>query len=335
MPSQPNRSKQTGISRVSTLIILVLWLLVVGGLVANRQNLYDWWQLRNYEPSTVVSQIASQTAMNDYGRKIFYVNHPAIVDKVDFQAACPEADTEHTIVLGCYHGGQAGIFLFDVTDERLNGVEQVTAAHEMLHGAYDRLSSKERARVNAMLQKYYNEELHDERILKTIDAYKKTEPTEIVNEMHSIFATEIRNLPTELEAYYKRYFSDRSQVALLAEQYQQEFTSRQQAVVSADARLSQLKNEIDGLQAELKTRQTQIETQQANLVALRKEGNITAYNAGVAPYNALIATYNNGVARLQSLISDYNKLVASRNAIALEQEQLVKNLSSDSAPIHN
>ena len=35
-------------------------------------------------------------------------------------------ESEKTIILGCYHSDQEGIFVYNVTDPRLSGVEQVT-----------------------------------------------------------------------------------------------------------------------------------------------------------------------------------------------------------------
>src|SRR5665213_3192248 len=194
------------------LLLLGIWLAILGLLAFNRQNINDWWLLRHYQPPPAVAHLADQDTMTDYGRKIFYVNHASIESKTAFPQECPNNGGEQTIVLGCYHSNQAGIFLLSVTDPRLDGVEQVTAAHEMLHGAYDRLSSSAKARVDAMLLDYYNHDLHDQRVRDTIAAYRKSEPHDVVNEMHSVFGSEIAHLPAGLEQYYKHYFTDRSKV---------------------------------------------------------------------------------------------------------------------------
>ena len=67
-------------------------------------------------------------------------------------------------MLGCYILNK-GIYVYDITDDRLAGVRQVTTAHEMLHAAYDRLSVKERAQVDAMTAAAY-EKLDNIRIKK-------------------------------------------------------------------------------------------------------------------------------------------------------------------------
>lgn len=315
--------------------MLCLWLALLVFLAVNRQDIIDWWKLRQYQAPAAVSQLATQGTMTDFGRKVFYVNDPAIQDKTTFAKEClsNEAKQEQTIVLGCYHSNQAGIFLMKVTDPRLDGVEQVTAAHEMLHAAYDRLSRSDKSKVDAMLTKYYKQDLHDERIIKTIEAYKKTEPNDLVNEMHSIFGTEIASLPADLEAYYKRYFTNRSQVVAFAAQYQAEFTSRRQIVAEADARLDVLKQQIESLESNLRGRQAAIDDQRTSLNALKASGDFKSYNAEVSNYNAQVSSYNAEVANLRGLIEEHNALVASRNAVALEVNQLSKELSNDAATI--
>lgn len=327
------RLNDKGMTRIVLLVVLVVWLGALGILVANRQNVFDWYQLRNYQAPTEIANLAVQDTMTPQARKIFYVNHASIEDKSTFSKHCPNNGGEQTIVLGCYHSNQAGISLMSVTDSRLDGVEQVTAAHEMLHSAYDRLSSADKNKVNAMLLDYYNHDLHDARIRSTMDAYKKSEPNDVVNEMHSVFGTEITNLPPGLEHYYTRYFTDRSQVAAFAAQYQAAFTSRQATLTQDDSQLASLKSRIDTTEADLKSRQAAINAQQATLLSERNSGALEAYNAGVPAYNQQIDAYNSEVKSVQSLVGQYNQLVADRNAVAFEEDQLVNDLSNSSAPI--
>jgi hypothetical protein len=316
-------------------LLILAWIIGLGLLVAKHQAIFDWAKLRNYQAPSAIAQIATQDTMTDYGRKVFYVNHPELVPKDNFGNDCPNDGGEQTIVLGCYHPIQAGIFVLNVTDPRLDGVHQVTAAHEMLHAAYDRLSRADKDKVNQMLLDYYHNGLADQRIKDTIDAYKKTEPKDLVNEMHSIFGTEVATLPAPLEQYYQRYFTDRGQVVAFAVQYQDEFTSRQNIVTQDDAKLAQLKSQIQNLEADLKNKQSQLASTQADLNNKRSNGQIAAYNAGVPDYNAQVEAYNAEVEQVRSLIDQYNQLVNERNAVALEEDQLVKDLSTSAQPINN
>ncbi len=314
--------------KILRIAFLLMWLVLLVVIALNRQSIYDWWQLRDYTPPQTVSSLASQTTMTDYGRKVFYVNQPSLTSDEDFAKACPNSSQEQTIVLGCYHGSQGGIYLLDVRDPRLEGVEQVTAAHEMLHAAYDRLNSAERKRVDAMLEEYYKNNLTDERIKRTIDAYKQSEPDDLVNEMHSIFATEIVNLPSNLEQYYKKYFTNRAQIALFANKYQAEFSSREAAVDKADEQLATMKKQIDSLQSQVQRKQDEVASERRRLTSLRSS-DVDAYNASVPGYNQLVESYNSSVEQLRALIASYNQLVATRNAIALEENQLVNALSNN------
>lgn len=334
MPPKPTRPKKHR-GRLIAAAVLVLWLAALGVAAAERQNIYDWVKLQGYQAPVAIASLAREDTMTAYGRKIFYVNHPQLDDKSVFAGKCPNNGGEQTIVLGCYRSGEAGIFLLSVSDPRLNGVEQVTAAHEMLHGAYERLSDKDRQQVDTMLLDYYNHDLHDQRIKDTIAAYKKSEPHDVVNEMHSVFGTEVAQLPSGLEQYYKRYFTDRPQIAAFAAQYQSEFTSRQAVVAQDDARLASLKAQVDAQEADLRSKQSQIDVMQTQLLAKKNGGDIDGYNAGVPVYNGLIDAYNAEVATVRSLVDQYNQLVNERNAVALEENQLTKALSTDAAPIQH
>lgn len=301
--------------------------------VLNFSAITDWLALRNYQPPAAIAALASQTSMTPSARRVFYVNHPELSSKSAFGNLCPSGQREKTIVLGCYHGNQRGIFLLEVTDPRLSGVEDVTAAHEMLHAEYDRLSSSERSRVNAMLQAYFDNDLHDQRIIDTVAAYRTSEPNDVVNEMHSIFGTEIANLPSGLAQYYQRYFTDRTVVVARADAYQTEFTSRQTAVKQANTQLAALKVQITNSQDGLKARQAMIASTQKTLLAARDRGDTALYNAGVPGYNAMINDYNRQVEAVRTLIENYNALVVSRNTIALEEAALANELTSSVTPI--
>lgn len=312
----------------------LLFLLVCTGLAAGilyeRQAIYDWTRLRGYDPPAAVAQLATEDGMTPYARKVFYVNHPALENKAAFKQCTSSG--EQTIVLGCYHGFQNGIFVLTVDDPRLEGVEQVTAAHEMLHAVYDRLSKKDRTEIDRQLRDYYEHGLQDERVRQTVDAYRSSEPNELTNEMHSIFGTEVADLPPALEKYYTRYFSDRRLVTSYAAQYQGEFTSRRDAIKAYDAQLTALKAQIESLEADLTARQKALDADSARLQQLRSS-NVQAYNAAVPGYNASVNAYNAAAGQAKALISKYNQIVAARNAVAAETQQLTNEIDSKVTPI--
>ncbi len=316
------KRKQT--LRVGVLLVL---LCALGAVFVQRQAVTDWFRLRGYTPPVAVAALAADDTMTPTAEHLFYVNHPDIASGTTFTSHCPKGG-EKTVVLGCYVGNDAGIYLYNITDSRLDGVEQVTAAHETLHAAYRRLSTSERAKVDAMLVDYYQHDLTDQRIKDTIAAYKVSEPHDVVNEMHSVFGTEVPNLPAPLEAYYKQYFTDRSKITAYTAGYQQEFTSRQTKITAYDAQLKLLKVQIDSNQAALDTQKSALDTQNQQLQSDRSNGDIAGYNSGVASYNAAVNSYNVLVAATKSQIAQYNDIVQARNAVALEEQQLTQEISS-------
>ncbi len=283
--------------------------------------LREWYVLRQYSPPAEVSRLADQTTMTDDARRVFYLNRPQVLEASEFNQSCAGAGGEQTIVLGCYHSPQRGIFVFRVDEPELKGIEQVTAAHEMLHAAYDRLGRRERSRVDALLIDYYENELKDERLLRVMELYKASEPTELANEMHSIFGTEISELPEELEIHYSKYFTNRKAVAAFADSYQSAFTTRQKQVAQYDTELTQLESQIAQNSAELDRQAAALSAERTRVQASNNQEQIDAYNQRVAQYNALLE-------RTNQLVETYNQLVERRNNIALEQKQLQRSIDS-------
>lgn len=304
-----------GRARWGLVVFWLLLILIAGAVWVYRQPIRDWVALQRYEPPAAVKQLADQDTMTDYARRMFYLNQPELLSSVDgFRKACP--DSRDTVVLGCYHPDQQGIYIYNVKDPDLQGIVQVTAAHEDLHAIYDRLSGKDRRYVDDLLKDYYEHGLKDDRVKSEIELYKKTEPNDVVNEMHSTFGTEIAELPPALEAYYKRYFANRAAIVAYEQHYEQAFSARQAVVRADDARLADIKSQIESRQAGLNDQLAQVRAAKQELDELLSAGQTEAYNSRVASYNASVSSYNSSVSDLRKLIEEYNQLVATRNSVA-------------------
>lgn len=305
--------------------VLVGWL-----LVTNRYYLRDWWVLRSYNAPAEIVTIAERVSLSEEGKRIFYASKPEINRSQLFNGNCPILDK--SIVLGCYSAGR--IFIYDITDKRLDGIKEVTAAHEMLHAAYSRLSSSERKRIDALVDAAA-ETVVDERIKQTIDEYRQDDPSSVPNELHSIIGTELAELNPELEDYYARYFANRSAVIAHAQQYEAVF-------VQIDTQLSELKQQIDDSSQDIKALSTELEAKKATLDAdadrlngLRKSGQITQYNAAVPAYNNDVSSFNATIQTYKSAITTHNLLVSQYNELALTQNELVASISSKFEKINN
>jgi hypothetical protein len=324
--NSPRRSRHLGLWIVS-----LLWLVAVGLLLVNRQSLIDWWRLRGYVPPAAVVQLANEDTMNSYTRHLFYLNRPELLPSVDsFREHCPE--NENTIVLGCYHPDQEGIFIYNVSDPTLAGVQQVTAAHEVLHAVYARLSNSARATLDGELTNYYQHGLTNPLVKAEVKLYQQTEPGSVMDEMSCTFGTEIANLPAPLEAYYSHYFNHRATIVAYEQQYQAAFSSRQATILQDDSQLNTLKNKITNMEAQLKSTLSTMSAQLANLNSLRSNGSLAAYNQGVPSYNSAIDAYNANVQTVEQLVSQYNQLVAARNQVASQLTTLTSALDTRITP---
>jgi hypothetical protein len=211
----------------------------------------------------------------------------------------------------------------------LHGVEQVTAAHEMLHAAYERLSSGERRSVDEQLAAVWASGAVPPDIRERIDEYAESER---LDEMHSVFGTELSRLPAGLESYYTRYFDRRSAVTSFAAAYRAQFDGLEERIAAYETRLRTVKARIDSGHAALVAREAQVEADRRRLDALRSTSRTDEYNAGVPVFNAEVESHNLAVGRLRVDAAEYNRLVGERNAVAGILGELNRELDTRRAP---
>lgn len=293
-----------------------------------RYDVHDWALLRGYTPSTQIADISDRLAFTDYGERLFYINDPQLLGPAEFNESCP--DKEASIILGCYNGRQ--IYVFDVDDPRIESVEEVTSAHEMLHAAYERFSDKRLKELQGWLE-VTRRELNDERVEKTFQSYEDAGVEDIYNEIHSILGTEVRDLPDYLEEHYKEFFTDRSIVVTMSESYEEVFTSIETQVEEIDKQLAVLRFEIDQAESALTALSVSLDAQRVVLDGLLNAGNIEVYNSRVPEFNRQTSAYNAEVQNVKDSVAEYNKLVIDRNELSLEKNNLVESIDSNPAPV--
>jgi hypothetical protein len=313
----PANSKIKKILRFCAYVFLAAWLAALILIAINRQAIADWWQLRGYVPPPSVISVANEDTMDAYTKHLFYLNRPQFLPTVaSFRSVCPE--NENTIVLGCYHPVEDGIYIYNIADPTLAGVVQVTAAHEVLHAVYARLSPSARTALDNELENYYQHGLTNPLVKAEVKLYQQTEPHSVYDEMSCTFGTEIANLPPALDAYYAQFFNDRATIVAYEQQYQTAFSSRQAMIIQDDTQLSQLKVQISNLENQLRASLTVLNSQLANINSLRPTSTYDDLQSVVAQYNGQVDSYNDSVVSLQGLIGEYNQLVNARNQIAGE-----------------
>ncbi len=262
--------------------------------------------------------------MTEKGRNIFYLNDPKIEDKSSFKKDC--SHQEFTIVLGCYNP-RKGIFIQKITDSRLEGVVEVTAAHEMLHAVYDRLGLTERQEIDRQLNSVF-QTVSNERIKERMDKYRKKDPLVVDNELHSILGTEVRKLNPFLEEYYRKYFKNRSAIVDLSENYESVFTKLRDRAKYLDVKLNERQSYIDDLKAKIKQENNYLKSTQQELRVLSANNRIQDYNYTVRIFNDRVQDYNSKLADLKEQISLFNQMVEEYNSIAQEEKSLIDSIKT-------
>jgi hypothetical protein len=262
--------------------------------------------------------------MTDSARQIFYLNQPTIESRKSALNLCKS--TEHTVVLGCYVPNK-GIFLQEVSDPRLQGVMEVTAAHEMLHAAYQRMSLLEQTQLNKQLQSAV-QQLQNSRIIQLIETYRAQDPKSVDNELHSILGTEVQNLSPELEEHYRKYFTERSTVVALSERYESVFTAIRDKAKQLGKQLVARKSAIEQLSAQVKSESENIESERSSLRGAISANPQVDYSSRVTSFNDRVQSYNQLVSRLKEQTATYNQLVTEHNSLALEEKSLVESLQN-------
>jgi hypothetical protein len=288
---EPEPRPRLGAGRLAAILLAValnaLLIVAIVIIASNPQRLADQLAVWRYTPTAVVAGYAERAAMTDEGRFLFYASRPQVESGSDFDRIC-STHLEDVGVLGCYVHDTKRIHLFDVTDDRLDGMEEVVAAHEMLHAVWDRMGRDERERIEALVETEAASRTDDEQLAETLDFYAEAEPGQRANELHSILGTEYADLSPELEQHYARYFDDRSAVVAMHERSNAVFVQQQQA--------------IDGLVAQLESLTASIDADYA------------AYNAGYDQLNADIRAFNARVDAGELTKHQYDREVDAFNA---------------------
>jgi hypothetical protein len=290
------------------------------------QELEDWGKLISYQPPAEIARLATTTTMTDTARRLFYVNRPTIETKKSALNLCKSS--EHTVILGCYVPSQ-GIFLQAVTDPRLEGVMEVTAAHEMLHVAYQRMSIFEQTHINQQLQVQLSK-LQNPRILKLVSTYNRQDSRSVDNELHSILGTEVQNLSPKLEEHYRQYFTDRSSIVALSERYEGVFTTLKEKAKTLTRELETQKVGLERLAAQVKQESASIDSERANLESTIAANPQADYQFRISSFEDRVNSYNQLVAQLRAQSDAYNRAISESNSLTVEHNSLVDSLENKS-----
>ena len=164
--------------------------------------------------------------------------------------------------------------------------------------------------------------------MKLVETYRSQDPRSVDNELHSILGTEVLNLSPDLEAHYRKYFTDRSAIVVLSEKYERVFTALRNKAKTLNAQLGERKLALERLAEQVQQQATSIDSERTNLQGLSTSNSQSDYNSRVANFNDRVNSYNQIVARLREQTETYNQMVTEHNSIALEEKSLVESLEN-------
>jgi len=295
-------------------ILSALFIVAAGWLFFNRQHVLDQFAVWGYAPTAEIEAINQRVGFTDKGEFLFYATRPALETQEGFNKECPRQEAGSPI-LGCYTTNDR-IFIYNLNNEQLDGMEEVTAAHEMLHAAWYRMSDEEREKITTDLRAAYDK-ISDPELKERMGYYERTEPGEFANELHSILGTEIASLGEPLDSYYAKFF-DRSAVLALHDKYSsvydalysradELYTQMETLASSIESRSSTYDEAINALSADIEafnakadrngfSSQSQFNSERAAL--LRRSNTLEAEREAI---NASIVTYNGYYAEYETL----------------------------------
>jgi hypothetical protein len=281
---------------IGTLVGIIVTAAFVYGAVwtiTHQQRIIDQFVVWEYKPDATIAGYADRADFTDEGRFLFFASRPDVQSEGTFDGVC-DSGTEGIGALGCYLPSERRIYLYDVTDNRLDGLEEVVATHEMLHAVWHRMSRDEREALGPLLEAEAEKHADDTEFIARMEFYAEHEPGERLNELHSIVGTEFGELSPALEAHYAQYVGTRSAVVTMHEQSSAVFLEYQ---AKAEALIVEIETLVAGMEADY-----------------------AVYSAGYTTLNADIASFN---ARADSGdFSSQAQFDAERAALVARQGEL-------------
>lgn len=274
------------IARIGWTVACVLILVLAFAAYANRQVLSDRMAAAAFDAPPAIAELVQRLDLTERGEIVFLATEPTLESSQYFNKQCSKVDhVDGGHVLGCFSGGN--IHLFGVNDDRLDGIVEVTAVHELLHAVHARMSDSERQSFDRRIVKLYEELSKDNpALVERMSVYTGLSRSAFANELHSVLGTEVAKLPEWLENHYAIWLNDRSAIVAMFEGYHGLFVALQQ--------------EADALTVELE--QIRADVEQRN----------TAYAAAVEAFNADAREFKqrNANYEFSSNADEFNRIVA-------------------------
>ena len=319
------KSKKDKKQVVPKIIAFLVAFLVTSFIGYNYQNIKDLIAAASFQPDEKIVAIESKLNLTKKGTTIFRASAPSLDESEEFNVHCKTENSDSS-TLGCFSNEH--IYIYNVTAEEVDGIVESTAAHELLHARWARLKDEERNNFESLLKQLY--ENADDEFKESVDVYEEDEKLE---EIYVRSATQIRELPEELEKHFAEIFVDQDKIVDFYEKYITPFNKLEEELEKLEDDLNKLGEMIDKNTADYESRAEKLSSDidEFNACASRvgcfvSEGSFYSRRAAlVAEDNALDALYET----LNKDIDNYNSKVETYNSKLVYGEELNNKINSN------
>lgn len=310
-------------------VVGVLLVIAVMMLVLNRQWLNDFTRGLSYQPVGEMGRIMQDLELTDRGEFLFKASRPVLSSRDEFNANCRTVMDEEMAVLGCYTNDD--IYVYNIDAEELDGIRELTTAHELLHAVWARMSEAEKLELVRSLTQVFDS--HQDVLDSELDTYDTSQKQE---ELFVRAGTEIADLPAELEKVYGEIFANQDAIAGFYNKYIGVFKAMEAEMDELSRQMEGIQGEIDRLTGEYERR---IDLLDGEIVSFNtcaetaecfsSEAEFYARRAVlVGEQEELEGMYN----QINGLVDQYNGLVEKYNADVTRTEKLNRVMNSSSKP---
>ena len=319
------KKKRTGNKSLLWFLIASTMLLTLTAfIVTNFTTIKDIIIGMGYRPSAQMEEIREKLNLTGTGARIFNASLPELMEKTEFNHTCREVENESAI-LGCYRDDK--IYIYNIVDNELPGIRELTSAHELLHAVYKRMSSGDKNKWNDILSQVYE---NNKKVMgEEIEMYPDDQRRE---EIYVRAGTEVKQLPEELEKHYAEVFKNQDAIVDFYESYIAVFREIERKMDELLEQINRLGEEVSVKTADYENRVGELnkKVDEFNKCAetLNCFTSVSVFNrerAGlVAEQNSLSSLYD----KIEELISKYNNLVTEYNENVLHGQTLNMTINS-------
>ena len=288
--------------------------------------LSDLIEARGYEPTSEMAKLLEKDDLTSTGKRIFNASRPELQEADEFNANCYSGQDSSSSVLGCYT--ERRVYVYNITDSELDGIRETVLAHELLHAVWERLSTREKEKLEDDLEQVY--QANKDALAEHMKTYGSDE---YYNELHSVIGTQIpeSSLGSELSKHYAKYFNNQGKIVAYYDKYNGKFERLEEEASSLAGQIDQKRAEIEQKTAKYQADFNSLSSDIDNFNARAESGSFNTqadFQAERAQLLSRQTQLNNDYDALSALIDETNSLIERYNDNVAVSNKLYDTINS-------